>query len=897
MSSDTTLEIKPKEWLLPNRKGFNKWVYDTFKYDNTNAAKNYEKKDIIHLFPHQRLVRDYMQYDSPYRGILLYHGLGVGKTCASIAAAEGFLENHKKVIIMVPASLAINYKQEIMRCASIGNPSYKIWNYVEFDSENFNTDAFISKDFAKKRKYKVWLPYIPSDVKVIKKGVSWKALKPEEKDAVSDSLYNIIDNKYTFINYNGLTSKMVNEMDEKFFEESIVIMDEAHNFISRVVNGGKVATNLYKKMMQTQTMRLVLLSGTPVINHPFELSFLLNLLRGPLKTYESSFLKVATNIPTESAIKEKLGDLVKYIDHIKVYIDQRKVKWTFTPQNYVMTDNMTLQKEKWAKKEEDIQKDIQEILHKEFKLGKRISIEYSYALPNHKDEFENMFIDLTDPENPRVKNMDLFMRRIMGIVSYFRTAGEEYFPEVKFKKLEQVPFSNYQFQQYDKVRDEERKMELRQKQAGRIAPVGLFGNKGTVYRAFSRMACNFVFPENIKREFPKDIRKTLEKNLESILEHEIDAIEEEPEDKNVATKIKKDEKDKLAISRYENHLKEVMNELQQKSDTLLTPKALENLYSPKISRILDHINTSPGKNLLYSQFRSIEGLGVMRLVLLAAGYVEIKLEKKNDEWSIVDHEKVLHADYEKKRFIIFDNDREKIRILLNIYNGNASALPKKVRAQVGERKNLRGEVVSLLMITQSGAEGISLTNVRRVMIMEPFWNMVRIDQVIGRAVRTASHVELPLNERNVEVYIYVSVFTPLQLKQNFTLMRLDSGLTSDSHIMQLAQKKDEIIQTFLNHIKSAALDCITHAPKNKLMNNGIKCYSFPIPVIDTEESFIPNITEDLVYPSRMVRTRKIQGNVIRYKNKKYVTVNEYPDQFFDYESYKDAGVLVPVTIF
>ena len=45
----------------------------------------------ILIFPHQKLISDYLQASSPYRGILLYHGLGVGKTCASIAIAEGFI--------------------------------------------------------------------------------------------------------------------------------------------------------------------------------------------------------------------------------------------------------------------------------------------------------------------------------------------------------------------------------------------------------------------------------------------------------------------------------------------------------------------------------------------------------------------------------------------------------------------------------------------------------------------------------------------------------------------------------------------------------------------------------------------------------------------------------------
>jgi Rad3-related DNA helicase len=57
------------------------------------------------LLPHQRFVALYLDPLSPYRGLLLYHGLGTGKTCASIAVAQSFLEANKRVVVLAPASL------------------------------------------------------------------------------------------------------------------------------------------------------------------------------------------------------------------------------------------------------------------------------------------------------------------------------------------------------------------------------------------------------------------------------------------------------------------------------------------------------------------------------------------------------------------------------------------------------------------------------------------------------------------------------------------------------------------------------------------------------------------------------------------------------------------------
>ena len=47
----------------------------------------------------QKLVRDFMQGESPYRGLLLYLGLGVGKTCAAISIAEA-IHNRKEILVL-----------------------------------------------------------------------------------------------------------------------------------------------------------------------------------------------------------------------------------------------------------------------------------------------------------------------------------------------------------------------------------------------------------------------------------------------------------------------------------------------------------------------------------------------------------------------------------------------------------------------------------------------------------------------------------------------------------------------------------------------------------------------------------------------------------------------------
>ena len=71
--------------------------------------------------------------------------------------------------------------------------------------------------------------------------------------------------------------------------------------------------------------------------------------------------------------------------------------------------------------------------------------------------------------------------------------------------------------------------------------------------------------------------------------------------------------------------------------------------------------------------------------------------------------------------------------------------------------NNEGASVKVVLISQAGSEGLDFKFIRQVHILEPWYNMNRIEQIIGRAVRTCSHKDLPFAERNVELYLYGSL--------------------------------------------------------------------------------------------------------------------------------------------
>ena len=109
--------------------------------------------------------------------------------------------------------------------------------------------------------------------------------------------------------------------------------------------------------------------------------------------------------------------------------------------------------------------------------------------------------------------------------------------------------------------------------------------------------------------------------------------------------------------------------------------------------------------------------------------------RKNNIWELdIDEEdigKPMYALYTGKE------EKEEKEHIRNIYNGLWDKVPASLVDPISKiaQNNNMGEIIKVLMITSSGAEGISLKNVRYVHIMEPYWHPVRVKQVIGRARR------------------------------------------------------------------------------------------------------------------------------------------------------------------
>ena len=818
-----------RPYILPNRKAFADAVARLFlKYPL--PAQSQEDKDVDlclkrdsgtrELLPHQKIVRDYLSVETPYRGLLLYHGLGSGKTCSSIAVAESLLTT-KKVFVLLPASLEANYAEELQTC---GAPLYYYDHHWRQQAPNADTMEVakrlgLTEEFVNEKG--AFFTTVPGEEP------NFTKLPKTAQDLIQAQFKHVLSQRFTFIRYNGLSSanisKYVPEDGSNPYSGSVVVIDEVHNLISRVINESDLAGKLYERLYTAVDCKVVALSGTPVINRANEVAYLMNLLRGPIQRIvipiksiptwdEEKMTSVLRGVPDMDTVE--FNTLKKYLMVTRNPPQFRSIyseKGDRTAVQYVKTMGTIASPQDWVsswKTTFETEAGGAEL------ATDRITIESLECLPTKYEEFASLFLD-----GLQIKNANLFQRRIQGLVSYFKGADERMLPKVieSEQMLEKVPMSAEQFNHYLGVRFKEIQQNKRR------ATLATDDKEMKTFRVNSRLACNYAIPPD-KRQGDEDAATE-------------DGVPE-----------------KTAI----------LNSLRADPKRYLSEKALET-FSPKMLRMLKNLKETMGKGevwanqFVYSQYRELEGLGVFSAILDANGWQEYKLAKEANQWVEdpgMTSDKPAYAFYTGAKA---GDDAEKRELIRHIFNGSLDKLPPSLKASVEKRGK---KILCVFMASSAGAEGITLLNVRRVHIMEPHWNPARHDQVIGRAVRICSHASLPQDQRTVKVSFYVSVFTEEQAKStegsnNVVLVRRsdmatkryegeaqDAFLTTDEYLYEISYEKDVTTKRISTLLKSAAVDCEIHRKLHGKETPVISCMRFDSTATGEDLAYKPSIQTD-----------------------------------------------------
>jgi len=950
--STDPIKVHPTDniFMPYNRRGIHRFIIEAYRTyilskpredPVGNACEQMSKvsSSTITNFAYQEFVRDYMQRGSPYRGILVYHGLGSGKTCTSIATMEGLRHGgSKKIFVMTPATLSGNYHKELSLCGYYAFKKDNHWEQVSVPENNAGnglddtspqftfltnnyglSSSYLQKKWAKRKQNKFWVAD-PS------KSINYDTLEPAQKQEIEEQIKAHMDDRFEFIHYNGLREAKVREWicgsatnpnPGNLFDNSVIVIDEVHNLIRTIVGSDletiykteprenkkndvawranyqenakicgmprkyRIAYGVYRLLCDAVGCKIIALSGTPIINKPHEIAILSNILAGDRRI---------AKVPLNPAVsEERLEQTLMMNPSIDFYsftnsksadgVSFRQLLLTAVPSGMrkVVTETgefkgfMRLDEEEQDMRERDLPMWFErDVLPSIGGLGSILGPPIYSSLPQLPDTEKEFVESFVDKEKLTIRNNISLRARLTGLISYYKGSKKELVATVIKDEVVLLDMSDWQLSKYLAERSEEIKSESKPGAAApgvkAITGLTLFESDlyaqatktvSSAFKIFSRASCNFVFPDGIVRPRPADSKKAaallgvkeegevegdgdneakelraaqqLEISQSTRAAEKLDSFlaeddEEDKQEKAVAAAAEAEvegEVRQVAVE-YGEQLKESLNQLRARAAEIFPLEKLRD-FSPKYAAILERIRQSKGPVLIYSQFKTLEGLGVFATACdyqTNPGYVRLDIVKGPDGWELAESLK-MPENKGKERYILYtgDDSAEKREILRDLFNWDIKKLPASLKKQLrilagGFPNNFAGKICRMFMITQSGAEGISLKNVRQVHIMEPFWNYVRLEQVQGRAIRICSHKDLPMAERTVEVYTYLMKFSEQQKKDrkvDETIATRDKGLTTDQIIYTLMMTKRRLSEQIFEIMKSSAIDCTLNA--------------------------------------------------------------------------------------
>jgi hypothetical protein len=243
------------------------------------------------LTPVQRFMGRFLSPQCPYTSALLFHGVGVGKTCAAITIAENYLRAfpRKSVFIVAPRNIQPGFRQTI------------------FNDDDDTLMIPEEEDVPNEAKGCTGSSYLK------RTGMEFEKDRAKVVRTVRES----VASRYTFMGYiqfynhiQDILKDIPKTLDEETYKAQrtrrlrrefsgrLVIIDEAHNLrdtpgevegdnrdnpggegeVSESTAGKRLTPALERVLDSADGMKLVLLTGTPMYNSYKEIVFLMNLL-------------------------------------------------------------------------------------------------------------------------------------------------------------------------------------------------------------------------------------------------------------------------------------------------------------------------------------------------------------------------------------------------------------------------------------------------------------------------------------------------------------------------------------------------------------------------------------------------------------------------------------------
>lgn len=804
IDSQTAVNMSDKDYLYPSLDDplFNpkiasrKEFYDS-QYDGKIKDVKQEAERICNaefeLAPHQTFVRNFLSFQTPYNSLLLYHGLGSGKTCSAISVAEEMRDYMKQ--------MGINQRIIIVAAPNI--------------QDNFRLQLFDERKLQEVDGY--WNIRACVGNKLLRE-INPMNVRGLPKEKVITHVKRIINNSYLFLGYiefanyiakkgelgpndpdAGDTKKMAIKQAmklRKVFDNRLIIIDEVHDI--RVSDDNKkkrVAYELMRLVKSTENLRLLLLSATPMYNSYKEIIWLLNLMnindkRAPIELKdvfdEDGDFKTDSkgNEVGRELLERKATGYVSFVRGENPYMFPYKI-WPeqFAPRN-----------------------SIQGKPYPKYQMNRRQVIQ-------------------------TLQYLQLYVSNI-GV---------------------------YQQKGYDFIIEQLRKN----------AETGIGGLRGMPnfenmesfgYTMLQRPleALNIVYPFDKLDDFYEDKAEDKEKEKEKEIKIEARDLVGKHGLQRVMSYVEKDNPPFRGKFEYKT----------EKYGRIFAPDEIGK-YSSKIKSICDAIINSEGIVLVYSQY--IDG----GLVPVALALEELGFTRYGKVPSLFSKQPVPTIDsttYEPLTKTGKDKKGSGKPASYVMITGDKAISPDNLADFIAATNtdNQDGSIVKVVLLSQAGGQGLDFTNIRQVHILEPWYNMNRAEQVIGRGVRSCSHKMLPFDKHNVQIYLHG------------TLMPNADEEAADLYVYRVAETKAVQIGRISRVLKEIAVDCLLNMEQQNFTELNMKQVvkqklsigkTIDYSVGDKPYSFTCDYMETCEYKCRPVSSIKKEDVKLDTYNEAFIEMN------------------------
>lgn len=294
-------------------------------------------------------------------------------------------------------------------------------------------------------------------------------------------------------------------------------------------------------------------------------------------------------------------------------------------------------------------------------------------------------------------------------------------------------------------------------------------------------------------------------------------------------------------------------------------------FSCKLHQLLLNLKKYPGNSFIYSNFVINSGTMLISKLLLVNGYSRYRNGEVNDN-----------------SYIVLDDQTTSVRRakLIKIFNS---------------KENANGSIIKIIIGSPVVNEGLTFKSIRNIHIIEPYWNLSRVEQIIGRGVRFNSHSYLTQTNRTTNIFLYVSI----------DANNIDTSIDYLKYV--LAEQKDHSIKNIENILKSIAVDCYLNKKRNVLdatLNYTRECGyqlcnykcvgigSKPVTVLDISTFSLPLHSPDLYkFIAKKITDLFKHGwyynldNIVKYVNRLSTNINIY-NIYYVINDYVDNEIVI-----